>query len=215
MSTFLVFGATGGTGKHFVEICLANGHTVRALVRTPAKLGATLGHERLAVTQGSIGDAELLEPLVRGADYVVCMVGDAAAQQAADVNAAFVRTLVPLMRRLGVARLLYQAGALSRHYRLPLPAASWLLRNTLARSGGLLGQHRDNEAVIQFLFHEAQDIEWIVHRAAIIYKGPSRGVLVRSESRSGLAAFVDIAEYNYRAVQDPTAVHTCDLSVYQ
>ncbi|KAJ3129181.1 hypothetical protein HK100_008782 [Physocladia obscura] len=58
----------------------------------PTGLTATLGHARLALAQGSTGDADLLEPLVLGADYVVCMVGDASAQQTAAVN-AFLHTL--------------------------------------------------------------------------------------------------------------------------
>lgn len=49
-STFLVFGGTGGTGKQFISQALDQGHTVRALVRNPAKVLTT--HPNLHVHQG-------------------------------------------------------------------------------------------------------------------------------------------------------------------
>ena len=35
--TFLIFGATGRTGRHFISIALNEGHRVIALVRNPEK----------------------------------------------------------------------------------------------------------------------------------------------------------------------------------
>lgn len=128
---FLVLGATGGTGRHFTARALADGHRVRALVRTPGKLAP---HDRLDIRQGSITDPIDVDSLVTGVDQVVVMLGDKQAQQQATINTAFVRRLVPAIRRHGVKRFLYQAGGLSRPYggRLSLPL--WIIRNTLARS---------------------------------------------------------------------------------
>ena len=112
-STFLVLGATGGTGKHFVAQALADGNRVRALVRSP-----------------------------------------------------------------GTA------------------------------------QHQDNEALIACLATEANDIEWIVHRAGIGSDGPSKGVLKRSTTKLSIATHLDCATYNYRTIRDASAVHTADLSHY-
>lgn len=50
--TFLVLGATGGTGTHFLRLALAEGHPVRALVRDPARL--TVADPLLTVHQGSL-----------------------------------------------------------------------------------------------------------------------------------------------------------------
>lgn len=208
--TFLVFGATGGTGRHFVARALADGHRVRALVRNPARL--TTQSDRLAVWQGSIADPIDIDALVAGVDFVIVMLGDKEAQKHARINTAFVRTLVPAMRRQGVARLLYQAGGFSRPYGRRLPPLLWFLRNTLAR--GFDGQHQDNEAVMAYLATEAVDIEWIVHRAGIGSDGPSKGVLHRSDTRPSIATFRDCADYSYRTVVDADAVHTCSFSRY-
>lgn len=209
-STFLVFGATGGTGKHFVKQALADGHKVRALVRTPDKLPS--GAENLEVVQGSItGDIDT-DGLVSGVDFVISMLGDREAQRNEKINTAFVKRLVPSMRKHGVKRFLYQAGGLSRPYQGSLSPLLYILRYTIAR--GYNGQHEDNEAVMEYLATDAKDIEWIVHRAGIGSDGPSKGVLQRSNTDFSIATFRDCADYNYRTILDASAVHTSGFSSY-
>lgn len=212
-STFLLFGATGGTGKHFLTLTLAQGHTVRAFVRTPSKL-PSLHDSRLEITQGSITDLANIDfdTLVKGADYVVCMLGDREAQQTTKINTAFVKKLVPAMRTHGVKRLLYQAGGFSRPYQVSLSPILWVMRNTIARS--FEGQHQDNEAVMAYLATECMDIEWVNHRAGIGGDGESKGKLERSTGWPSIAPFRDCAEYSYRLVMDDGAVHTSDFSRY-
>ncbi|WP_120337402.1 NAD(P)-dependent oxidoreductase [Cryobacterium soli] len=209
--TFLVFGATGQTGKHFLSLALNDGHRVRVLARNPAKLDGAIPN--LEIYQGSITDSPDLDRLVEGADVVVSLLGDAQAQRTQKINTTFVRDLVPAMRRHGVSRFLYQAGGLSAPPNRKLSPALWLIRNTIAR--GYSGQHKDNEAVMRYLTDEAMDIEWMVHRAGIGSDGPSRGDLERSRRRVSIATFRDCAAHNYRLLSDPTAIHTCDLSSYR
>ena len=212
-STFLVFGATGGTGKHFITKALNDGYRVRVLVRDPAKLSAS--DANLEVHQGSIVDYQdpnELDNLVRGVEFVVLMLGDKEAQRTSKLNTAFVQKLVPAMRRHGVKRVLYQAGGLSRPYGGNLTPTLWLLRNTIAR--GFNGQHEDNEAVMEYLCTEAHDIEWIVHRAGIYGDGESKGVLERSTTTFSIGNFRDCADYSYRLIKDPEAIHTSDFSQY-
>ena len=210
--TFLVFGATGQTGQHFVALALKEGHKVRAFVRSPEKLSIQSDH--LELHQGSITDVAHIDELVTGVDFVVSMLGNAKLQQESKINTAFVQQLVPAMRRNGVKRFLYQAGGFTRPYKGQLPLIPWMLRNTVARFGGLIGQHEDNEAVIEYLVEHAQDVEWIVHRAGIKSDGPSKGILKRSRTKIGLATFRDCAAYNYRTLMDSSAIHTYDLSYY-
>jgi uncharacterized protein len=209
--TFLVFGATGQTGRHFTSLALQDGHRVRALVRSPGRL--VVDSRNLEVRQGSITDGLDLDGLADGVDAVVSLLGDAQMQKERKINTAFVRELVPAMRRHGVTRFLYQAGALSAPPEKKLPPLLWTIRNTVAR--GYIGQHEDNEAVMQYLAKDAMDIEWMVHRAAIGSDGPSKGVLERSSGKISVATFRDCASYNYRLLWDPAAVHTCDPSAYR
>ncbi len=168
----------------------------------------------LELHQGSITNGANLDEMVEGVDFVISMLGDAKLQRHDKINTAFVHKLVPAMRRQGVKRFLYQAGGLTRPYKERLPLIAWILRNTVARVGGLIGQHEDNEAVLKYLVEEAGDMEWIVHRASITSNGPSKGILKRSKTRIGLATFKDCATYNYRTLMDASAIHTFDLSYY-
>ncbi|CAO1631621.1 unnamed protein product [Jaminaea pallidilutea] len=109
---FLVLGATGGTGQHFVRLALAQGHSVRAVVRTPSKLA--IQHAALEVIQGSIADEHLdLDPILSGIDAVVAMLGDKQAQAKAKVNTNFVRRLVPAMRKHHCSKQAASAGRMA------------------------------------------------------------------------------------------------------
>ncbi|PPF90123.1 NmrA family transcriptional regulator [Subtercola sp. Z020] len=209
--TYLVFGATGQTGKHFTARALSDGHRVRVLARNPGKLDGTTPN--LEIHQGSITDSPDLDRLLDGADFVVSLLGDAAQQKTQKINTAFVQKLVPAMRRSGVSRFLYQAGGLSAPPNRRLSPTLWAIRNTIARS--YIGQHEDNEAVMRYLSDEARDIEWMVHRAGIGSDGPSKGELQRSSRAVSIAPFRDCAAYDYRLLSDASAIHTCDLSAYR
>lgn len=210
--TYLIFGATGRTGRHFVSTALSEGHKVIALVRNPDKV--EIKSTDLQLIKGSIINYQGVDELLSGVDFVICMLGDADLQKSENVNAIFIEKLIPAMRRKGVKRLLYQAGGFSRPYKQNLPLMFWLLKQTLVRFAGLLGQHRDNEAVIKYLVENATDIEWMVHRAGIAGDGSSKGTLKQSKTKFSIATFVDCAKYNYDLLKDNSAIHSCDLSHY-
>jgi nucleoside-diphosphate-sugar epimerase len=212
MSTILVFGATGGTGKHFTRLALQEGHKVRAFVRTPSKLA--IQDANLELHTGSITNVTNLDNLLVGVDYVVAMLGDVQAQKSSKINTAFVEQLIPAMRRNNVKNFFYQAGGLSKPYNETLPPLLWVLRNTMISFLGYGGQHKDNEAVMEYLELHARNIDWIEHRAGIGSDGPSKGTLTRSKTDFSVATFVDCAAYNLRTMKYSSAVHTSHLSTY-
>lgn len=209
--SLLVLGGTGQTGQHFTRLALDAGHQLRVLARTPTKL--TIEHDDLEVVQGALDDDLDLDALLDGVDAVVMMLGDVAAQRERQVNTAFVRELVPAMRRSGTRRLLYQAGGLSAAPGKRLAPPLRIVRSTIARA--YIGQHEDNEAVMRYLDEDARDVDWVVHRAGIGSDGPSKGQLHRSPSIISIGTFVDCATYNLRLLFDDAAVHTCDGSRYR
>src|SRR6266498_846522 len=75
MKTIAVFGASGNTGKLFTEMALKDGYAVKALVRTPAKLG--LQHPNLQIIQGDLTDSAKVEETIRGTDAVISLIGAA------------------------------------------------------------------------------------------------------------------------------------------
>ena len=70
-----VLGATGQVGRFFVELALARGHTVRALVRNDARLESR-DHPKVQAVVGDATDPEDVAAVVRGADAVVSCLGN-------------------------------------------------------------------------------------------------------------------------------------------
>lgn len=210
-SIFVVFGASGGTGQHFVRRALADGHTVRAIARTPSKLTVA---PNLEVIRGSITEPLDLDKVLSGATYVVAMLGEKDTQSHTPICRNFVEQLVPAMRRQGVKRFMFQAGAMSKPYDRGMGVVLWIMRRVIARPAGYEGQHRDNEKVMEYLATQGNDIEWMVHLAGISGEGPSKGKLQRTDGFPGVAPFIDTADYNYRTVQDAAAVRKSEYSTY-
>jgi len=69
----VIFGATGGTGRHLVNQALSVGHSVTVLVRNPATF--LLQHEQLTVMQGDVRDLAKVETIVMGQDAVLSALG--------------------------------------------------------------------------------------------------------------------------------------------
>ena len=71
--SLLVFGAAGGTGTHFVNLALAAGHHVTAIVRNPTAMSQP--HTNLNVVQGDVTKIDTFTSLVGGHDAVVSCLG--------------------------------------------------------------------------------------------------------------------------------------------
>src|SRR5437870_10522259 len=69
----LIFGATGGTGRHLIEQALAQGHHVTAFARSPEKV--TTQHPNLKVVKGDMLDYESVAAAMPGHDAVLSALG--------------------------------------------------------------------------------------------------------------------------------------------
>jgi NAD(P)-dependent dehydrogenase (short-subunit alcohol dehydrogenase family) len=98
----LVIGATGGTGRHAVQILLQRGDSVRAFARKPADV--TTRHERLEVVPGDARDAAALDLAVEGVDAVLSAFGPRSLRKD-DLHETLARNLVAAMHKHGVKRL--------------------------------------------------------------------------------------------------------------
>ena len=70
---FIILGATGGTGRQLIEQALAQGHTITAFVRNPAKVQRL--HKNLRVVQGDILDANAVAAAIEDQDAVLSALG--------------------------------------------------------------------------------------------------------------------------------------------
>ncbi len=102
-----VFGGTGRVGGRFIEYALADGHTVKALVRNSNKLAPRAG---LEVVQGDILDAAAVARVIAGADAVVSGLGGAGIDDPGEAQSQGMRNIVAGMQQHGVRRVLGVAG---------------------------------------------------------------------------------------------------------
>ena len=112
----LVLGATGATGRHFVQQALDAGHDVTAYVRNPRKVTDS----RLATVAGSVDDPGALTRAMIGRDAVVSMLGNGSGKTLINDST---RALIIAAQESGVKRLVVMSAFGVGE---SLPKASWL-----------------------------------------------------------------------------------------
>ena len=107
----IVFGATGGTGRHVVAQALSAGHTVTAVARRPEMLNKT--HEQLHVVRGDVFESATFIQALAGQDAVVSALG-VRSQTPTTLFSAGVAQIMAAMHMHGVNRLVcISAGYIS------------------------------------------------------------------------------------------------------
>jgi len=68
-----IFGATGGIGKHLLQLALNDNHEVKVYVRNKNKL--TLSHKNLSITEGNLNEFSKIIDFVKGSEIVLSTLG--------------------------------------------------------------------------------------------------------------------------------------------
>ena len=194
----LVFGATGGVGRHVVEEGLARGHDVTAFVLDPSRLD--VAHERLTVFRGDVLDAASVERAVRGQGAVLCSIG---AGRKGRVRSEGTRNIVRALVGAGVRRLVCQTtlgvGESSGNLNL-----FWkhVMFGLLLR--GAFADHEQQEAHVR-----SSALEWTIVRPAAFTDGERTGEYRHgfSPAKKGLRLKIsraDVAEFMLDQLTDDT-----------
>jgi len=159
----VIFGATGGTGRHLVAQALAAGHHVAALVRTPAAL--PVAHDRLRIVSGEVRDRDAVAGVIAGQDAVVSTLGPNHHGPVSLCTEA-IAAILPAMARHEVRRLIVLSayGAADSHHRNLYNRLLWLLQREK-----MLDKER-MEALIR-----QSDTAWTIVRPAALSNGPRTG----------------------------------------
>jgi uncharacterized protein YbjT (DUF2867 family) len=109
--TVLVTGATGYIGGRLVPRLLEAGHTVKVLVRTPAKIAGVPWLADVEVVQASLDDGEALRQALDGVDVLYYLVHSMAAGTGFEAKEkAMAETAAQAAAGAGVDRVVYLGG---------------------------------------------------------------------------------------------------------
>ena len=183
MSKIAIIGATGRAGSQLLEEALRRGHSVTAIARNPAKIGARAGVVSKAV---DALDAAALEAAVAGHDVVI---------SAAHFSTLPAAAVIGPVKKAGVKRLLVVGGAGS----LLLPGGGRVID-----SPGFPAEYKaEAGAGAEFLavLRQEKDLDWsFLSPSAEFVEGERTGhfrlgkddLLVSAEGRSWIT-FADYA----------------------
>jgi putative NADH-flavin reductase len=194
----LVFGASGGTGRHIVTQALARGVDVTAFVRRGNSLALQRG---LEIVEGDVGNAAAVATAIAARDVVISALGVGTPLKADPVVRAGVDHIVQAMEAGPTRRLIYlsfigvtasrtAAGPLIRY------VARFPLRHEIA-------DHEQKERRIQ-----TSALQWTIVRAPKLTDGPQTGSYCVGEAIVATSFFprlsrADVAEFLVNEALEP------------
>jgi len=195
----IVFGPTGGTGRHLVVQALAAHHDVTAFTRNP---GAIEARPRLTVVAGDTRDGGAVERAIATHDAVLCALGGRPWRRHEQVCSSAMKVIARSMAKVGVRRVVaistFGAGDTRPH-------VGWLAR-TLLFGLVLRSEVADKEAMEREL--SETDLDWTVVRVGRLTDGPARGAWHAADDGSirgmGQVARADVAAFMLAQLTDDT-----------
>ena len=103
----IVFGATGGVGKHFVKMAVEAGHEVTAFARTPEKVTT----ENVHIIKGDVFNKAAVAQAIAGHEAVISCLGSNAGMKKSRDLEQMGMNVADGMEAAGVKRLVYCASA--------------------------------------------------------------------------------------------------------
>jgi len=155
-----ILGATGGIGRHLVQLGLERGHQVTSYVRSPQKIESAV--DQLTVVQGDVFNAGQMAQSMAGHDIVLSAFGPLTLR-ASTLRRQFGRTLVAAMRKSAV-------------HRSQVVSAAFLFQN-IGISGRILKATLFRQMTPDMAGMEAEvsqsDLNWTIVRPPRLTNGPA------------------------------------------
>lgn len=172
IASIAVFGATGKTGRPFLERALQQ-YQVKALVRQPEKL--FFQHAGLTVIQGDVLNREDVDRTIQGSQAVVSLLGHVKGSPA-DLQTQAIRYMIDAMQRHRVKRLVILTGGGVRDPEHDEPkfmdkAIVFIMRH-------LAGQGTKNaleDGIRHVELVKQTDLDWTVVRGPMLNEQPATG----------------------------------------
>lgn len=199
-----IIGATGGSGRHFLELATSAEHDVRTLARTVSKLADW--RDRIDLVEADGRDLpSLISALDPDTDVVVNIVGASNLSQARKVTDLYSVTAANLIAALEYHRIKRLISVSSSGVE-PQENDNWFYVNILKR---FFLQPMYDDMLRMEALHEQSSLDYTIVRPPYLTKGPPTGVY-----RTSLGANFtddktlrrgDLAHFLLRACEDAAA----------
>jgi putative NADH-flavin reductase len=166
-----IFGASGATGLLLTERCIAAGHEVTALLRTPETFPY---RDQVHVVPGNGFDPVAVGQTVEGADVVLSALG-ARSLRKEEVLERAVPLIVAAMQKAGVKRIiaLGSAGALSDSLKKQPAWRRWFVQNIVYNT---FLKWPVASQIAQWGTLSASGLDWTMVMPSMLVNSPGRGV---------------------------------------
>lgn len=189
----IVFGATGATGRLFIESALAAEHSVTAFVRDSKRL--PMNHSSLRIVEGDAMDRASVASALPGQEAVICALGTmpegksdlARRQPGVPVCSVGTKNILAAMDSYGCRRLLVESSAsVGDSFSAGFLGAGFIVRLALRQ---VMADKELQEAATM-----ASVCDWTILRPVKLTNAPAKGNL-----RAGIALRWNIASRATRA----------------
>jgi putative NADH-flavin reductase len=197
-----IFGASGGTGLLLTSRCLAAGHQVTALLRSPDTFPL---RDKVNVVYGNAFDMHRVRETVEGADVVLSALG-ARSLKREDVLERAVPLIVSAMQQTGVRRIIVlgSAGALPDSLDKQPAWRRWIVQNIAYKT---LLKWPVASQISQYATLSTSNLDWTMVMPPMLSNARARGTyridgeaLPRNGNRVSRA---DVADFMMQQIDNP------------
>jgi putative NADH-flavin reductase len=197
-----IFGASGGTGLLLTSRCLAAGHQVTALLRSPDTFPL---RDKVNVVYGNAFDMQRVRETVEGTDVVLSALG-ARSLKREDVLERAVPLIVSAMQQAGVRRIiaLGSAGALPDSLDKQPAWRRWIVQNIAYKT---LLKWPVASQISQYATLSTSNLDWTMVMPSMLSNARAHGVyridsdaLPRNGNR---VSREDVADFMMQQIDNP------------
>jgi putative NADH-flavin reductase len=194
----LVLGATGPTGRHFVDLAARAGDAVTVLARSPGALASLV--DTITVVTGDATSPEDVARAAAGQDVIVSALGRGTSVIADNLFSRAAQAVVGAADRAGIARLVWLSSFGVGETYQSASAIQKAMYSTFLRN--IYADKAVSEETIR-----ASGLDWTLVYPTRLIDGPTRRVY-RSGDRLPMKgnptiSRADVADFLYRSVNDP------------
>ncbi|NOY67013.1 MAG: SDR family oxidoreductase [Gammaproteobacteria bacterium] len=199
----IIFGSTGGTGRHLVAQALEKGHDVTAFARKPEKIKAD--HPGVKVVKGDVLDRALVEQAITGQDAVLCALGTPLTNNK-KLRAKGTKNIINAMEKKEVSRLICLSGLGCGDSRELLPFHyKYIIFPTMLRY--VYADHEIQESHVR-----SSTLDWTIVRPASLTSGKYTGsywdgFVVSDKSLTIKISRADVADFMLKQVMGSEYLH--------